>query len=348
MHLLPMGAIIKGTEPPLYKTPYEAERGVAYVCPDCKKDLILKKGEILRHHFAHKSSETPCTYYDRPTESQMHKECKHLISSRINKGDDLTIRRKCKNKGCDSEELESISGAEAIEEYPFIHNESHKRADIGILVHDKLNHIIEVCHTHKTREENRPEPWCEVHASDTVKQLQNITSGKEFSINCIRGLYECISCITQKEKELEIKRLWEAAEKEKKEKELERKRLSEAAERKRIEKEAEEKRIWESTEKERKIKKHVDVENYNRGWIKYLDKVYKEGRILEEARKKKKYLIIYAEECKSILSNIRRTKDKCASCKQTYWCKKCDTNQREIYEKEIEKLISEWQEIMSE
>jgi len=33
MHILPMGAIIKGTEPPLYKTPYEAEKGIAYVCP---------------------------------------------------------------------------------------------------------------------------------------------------------------------------------------------------------------------------------------------------------------------------------------------------------------------------
>jgi hypothetical protein len=336
-----MGAIIKGTEPPLYKTPYEAKKGVDYVCPDCKKDLILKKGEILRHHFAHKSSVTPCTYYDRPTESQMHKEAKHLIASRINNGDPLTIIRKCKNKGCDFEELHQITNAKAVEEYAFMHNDSHKKADIGIVVDDKFNYVIEVYHTHKTCEEDRPEPWCEVHASDTVKQLQNITSGKEFSINCIRGLYECISCITQKE-------IKEAIERERKIREAEEKILRETAERKRIEKEAEEKRIWKSTEKERKIKKHVDVENYNRGWIKYLDKEYKEGRILEEARKKKKYLIIYAEECKSILSNIRRTKDKCASCKQTYWCKKCDTNQREIYEKEIEKLISEWQEIMSE
>jgi hypothetical protein len=334
-----MGAIIKGTEPPLYKTPYEAEKGIAYVCPDCEKDLILKKGEILRHHFAHKSSETPCTYYDRPSESQMHKEAKHLIASRINNGDPLTIIRKCRNRGCDFKELHQITNAKAVEEYAFMHNDSHKKADIGIVVDDKLNYVIEVYYTHKTSAEDRPEPWCEADATETVRQPQNITSRKEFIINCIRNSYECNSCITQRE-------IKEAAERERKIREAEEKILRDTAERKRIEKEAEEKRIWEATEKERKIKKHIDIETYNRGWIRHLDKEYEKGRIIEEERKKKKWKIIHHEQCKSVLSNIRSTKNKCASCKPTFWCKKCDNNQREIYEKEIEKLISEWQEIM--
>jgi Competence protein CoiA-like family len=356
MNLLPMSAIIKGTEPPLYKTPYEAEKGIAYVCPDCKKDLILKKGEILRHHFAHKSSVTPCTYYDRPTESQMHKEAKHLIASRINNGDPLTIRRKCKNKGCDFEELHQITNAKAVEEYGFVHNNSHKKADIGIVVDDQLNHVIEIYHTHKTCEEDRPEPWCEVDARITVEGLQDNASAKEFSIKCIRNIYECNSCISQremkeaiererKEKEEEQKRVWETAQKEKIEKELERERLRESAEKERREKEAAKR---EKEAEEKRTKKAVDKEIYDRGWVKYYDKEYNGGFMTEAERKKKKYLIIYHEECKDMLYNLRKTKKKCASCKLTYWCKKCNKKYKDICDKEIEKLISEWQEIMSE
>lgn len=31
-----------------------AERGREYRCPNCSKPLVLKKGRVVIHHFAHK------------------------------------------------------------------------------------------------------------------------------------------------------------------------------------------------------------------------------------------------------------------------------------------------------
>ena len=40
--------------------PTKAERGREYCCRDCKKLLVVKKGNIRRHHFAHKVEEGSC------------------------------------------------------------------------------------------------------------------------------------------------------------------------------------------------------------------------------------------------------------------------------------------------
>ena len=53
-----------------------AERGLAYVCPECERPVILKRGRIKIAHFAHKPP-TDCTW--AKGETQAHLESKKLF-----------------------------------------------------------------------------------------------------------------------------------------------------------------------------------------------------------------------------------------------------------------------------
>ena len=48
-----------------------------HICPDCDKDLIFCNGKMKIPYFRHAVTEyNPCTYYDKPNESQIHKDSK--------------------------------------------------------------------------------------------------------------------------------------------------------------------------------------------------------------------------------------------------------------------------------
>ena len=53
-----------------------AEKGPDYVCPNCKADVILRKGRVRIHHFAHKAAST-CPF--SKSESQAHYTAKTLF-----------------------------------------------------------------------------------------------------------------------------------------------------------------------------------------------------------------------------------------------------------------------------
>ena len=72
-----MGAINKATSQ--YEIPGIANKKNKYKCPDCNKDVILKKGEKVIHHFAHRADTEPCNYYSGPNESQQHKAAKMVL-----------------------------------------------------------------------------------------------------------------------------------------------------------------------------------------------------------------------------------------------------------------------------
>ena len=57
-------------------------------------------------------------------------------------------------------------------EHRFTYNNGIKYADVAYLHRNNLVGIFEIYHTHKTREEDRPEPWYEFDAS-TVLRLVN-------------------------------------------------------------------------------------------------------------------------------------------------------------------------------
>lgn len=77
-------------------------------------------------------------------------------------------------------------------EHSFIHNNKKKRADIAIITLAIIKCIIEICHTHKTTEESRPEPWCDLYATDVLQSIKDNTS-QNITFNCIRKT-NCVEC----------------------------------------------------------------------------------------------------------------------------------------------------------
>lgn len=57
-----------------YVSPSHANRTDKYKCPCCDKPVFFRRGIKRRSHFAHYNTLDPCYYYDKPTESQIHKD----------------------------------------------------------------------------------------------------------------------------------------------------------------------------------------------------------------------------------------------------------------------------------
>jgi ssDNA-binding Zn-finger/Zn-ribbon topoisomerase 1 len=100
---------------------FVAEKGPNYVCPNCGSEVVLKKGKIVIHHFAHKPP-THCAWANGETR-------KHLLAKTV-------LRDAFRERGYKSEfEVEVLSGA------------GDRRADV--LVTDAMGKsvAIEIQHT---------------------------------------------------------------------------------------------------------------------------------------------------------------------------------------------------------
>lgn len=187
--LVNLGAINKTTRK--YETPIFANKKNKYECPDCGQDVILKQGEVRKYHFSHHSSLTEknqgeCAYYSHPGESQIHKHAKELIKAALEK------KRCLVWKDCNICHIKSWDKVPKVKETDEILVECtfelegyRKVADVAILDRDGyIKVIFEIYHTHKTREEDRPEPWYELKAMDVINVIEN--SEEYFKIGCIR------------------------------------------------------------------------------------------------------------------------------------------------------------------
>jgi hypothetical protein len=191
----PLGAINKNTNEYIY--PAIANKLDKYICPDCKKDLLFRKGTIRIAHFAHLKDDTPCTYYTRPSESQIHKDAKMLLKSVLEKKTQITCIRNCSNDyygPCKPEEYEIPELSETSQiliEYRFNYN-GLKIADVAYIDNGELVCIFELCNTHKTEEIHRPEPWFEIDAKEFIQSVNSNTD--MLTINCIRKKL-CDNCV---------------------------------------------------------------------------------------------------------------------------------------------------------
>lgn len=195
------GAIDKITNNYVY--PRNATKDNEYKCPDCKQDLILKKGIQLAAHFAHKS-DSKCTYHDKPNESQIHKDAKLQLKYIIENKIPLTILRKCyKCEHIDEYKipLKINEISHIVEEFTLNPLDKYsKKVDLFYRYRNNyddygINYIFEICHTHKTKEDTRPEPWYEINATKLINTIQlyfdnNLT---KIELNCIREI-KCITC----------------------------------------------------------------------------------------------------------------------------------------------------------
>jgi hypothetical protein len=193
--ILSLGAINKLTGQYVY--PKIANKKEEYICPNCNKDVFPRQGKIIRHHYAHKRTDNPCNYYNNPGETQIHKDgkmlLKHLLETKIL----LSFIRKCTS--CKKNEIfgiPEITEHSSIQiEYRFEYNDSVKIADVAYIDDKVIKYIFEICNTHKTCSENRPEPWFEIDAITLINMVNDIKF-TSFEIPCIR-CEKCEKCIVK-------------------------------------------------------------------------------------------------------------------------------------------------------
>ena len=191
-HKLTLGAIDKSTGG--YVLPCNADKSNKYICPDCNKDLIFKKGAVKAAHFAHYSDKEPCNYYNHPSESQIHKDAKLLLKSLLEKCKKITVEQKCSTR-CKLIEypIEYTENSNVELEYRFEFNNSQKIADVALLCRGTIKYIFEICHKHKTSPENRPEPWFEFDATELIENVTINIANDTIRIPCIRQDPLCIN-----------------------------------------------------------------------------------------------------------------------------------------------------------
>jgi len=202
MSLLSLGAINKNTGEYVY--PKIANKKDEYICPECNRDLIFVKGEVRVHHFRHKvDCINPCHHYSNPTESQIHKDAKILLKILLERKFPISFIRNC----CECNRYEEFEIPEITEistivlEHRFEYNGSTKQADVVYINDGEILSIFEICNTHKTCSENRPEPWFEIDAKTLIK-IANAISLTSLQIPCIR-CEKCDSCNKEKYKNID-------------------------------------------------------------------------------------------------------------------------------------------------
>jgi hypothetical protein len=192
-----MGAINKTTLK--YECPKLAKKSHKYKCPSCDKDVIFRNGKIKQPHYAHKKSDNPCYYYDRPSESQIHKDAKMLMKMLLENKTTMSFFRTCNH--CDEPKTAHIlditpslyDNTHAVIEYKFHYNNSNRSADVALIESDNIRYIFEICYKNKTKEENRPEPWLEIDAENLIKYINN-KDHQKIEIECKRD-YKCECCV---------------------------------------------------------------------------------------------------------------------------------------------------------
>lgn len=192
--ILPLGAINRKTREYIY--PRVANKKDEYICPDCNKDLILCKGKKRIPHFRHKVDNiNPCHHYSNPSESQIHKNAKILLKNLLERKIPISFTRECCScKNVENFEIPEMSKTSTIHtEYKFEYNDSSKSADVAYLDNGEVVALFEIWYTHKTRSENRPEPWFEIDAEKLIR-LANDDSLASLQVPCIR-CEKCEECI---------------------------------------------------------------------------------------------------------------------------------------------------------
>jgi hypothetical protein len=211
-HNIPtLGATNKATG--THVIPRNANKKVVYICPECEKVLTWCNGKIKAPYFRHKVDTNPCNYYNHPSEAQVHKDAKRVMKMLLVSGNQCTMTRLCANPECkkkDEWEIPMLDDSSCVKlEHRFEHNGNTKIADVAYLYSDadspeNILGIFEIYNTHKTRCEDRPEPWFEVDARELIvstNTLDWLSPNQNINIPCIR-CEKCDVCSIEYEKQL--------------------------------------------------------------------------------------------------------------------------------------------------
>ena len=183
-------------------SPKYADKKSSYYCPECTKELVLCKGDIIKPYFRHKMDLQPCKYYDHTSESQIHYDAKEQIRFWLLNGYSITIERTC--TCCNQIECFQIpevdQDSSILLEYRFEYN-GDKIADVCYLDKNDIVCILEIYHTHKTNATDRPGLWFEL---DAMNIIMHKSDSKDIRLECIRKA-TCQDCL-DKMIERELKR----------------------------------------------------------------------------------------------------------------------------------------------
>ena len=218
-----------------HETPCFASKECKYKCPTCERKVKFCKGKIKAPYFSHYKSDHPCTFYVKPSESEMHKEAKRIMKTLLDRNIPIIVSRNCiccSNKYFRSKITVNPAFC-ALIEHPFTYKNSSKRADVALV--DKITNnivaIFEIFHTHATSSLNRPEPWFEIKAQPLC-EYTNILNSSSINIQCVRD-WTCNECnikrqyLKRKQQEYRVKKQQREMEETRirKERERERERL---------------------------------------------------------------------------------------------------------------------------
>jgi len=207
-----MGAINKTTNK--YEYPKIANKKNKYKCPSCENDVIFRCGRIKQPHYAHYKSTNPCLYYNKPNETQIHKDAKLLLKTILDNKNKLCFTRECSNCFLEEpsvyiyniSEIDYNENTKATIEHKFFYNNSNnRRADVALVEKNDIKYIFEIKHKNPTKEEDRPEPWFEINASKLINSVNsyNVNENGEIMIECIRK-HRCKYCKEQDHYDYEI------------------------------------------------------------------------------------------------------------------------------------------------
>ena len=201
--LIALGAINKATG--VYELPKFACKGSKYKCPECEKDVILRKGVVRKAHFAHHATTDPCNHYNHPGESQIHKHAKEMTKYILEHNFNVSIDVCCSScKSVTSQPIpKKTESASVVVEYSFDmalsmkHTRGgRKTADVALVNSGTIVCLFEICNAHKTKEGDRPDPWYELDAVKLIEVVERAT-GDEIKLMCERTRV-CESCIDKK------------------------------------------------------------------------------------------------------------------------------------------------------
>jgi hypothetical protein len=194
---LSLGALEVDTQ--IYTTPADATKDKQYKCIDCNQKVIFRKGNVRRPHFAHYSPTNTCSYYEHPSEAQIHKDAKLLMAKLLTERKKIQFMWDCHHCKTSSDsyvfnDVSTISyrdGDEVITEYRG--KDGTWIADVAVVNSGEVRYIIEIKNTHATTTTCRPEPWYEVVARDLIEyyedpEFDQIRSNPDFiyMIPCVR------------------------------------------------------------------------------------------------------------------------------------------------------------------
>jgi len=255
-------------------------------CLDCGKDLVVKKGNIKQHHFAHAKGSS-CLAYSGYTgkggETVEHYKAKAKIAERFNNAEKLQITRRLCLRCFNDNIIIDLSvykqkGYFACVEFNYIDKTGTRRkADVAIIDNSGNCHfIVEIKKTHATPESNREGfSWVELCATSVIYNTDD-----KFTCSRCPNKY-CDDC------ESEIKKRQEILKQERIKKEQEERRRAFAEKQAQLRKEEDKRLADELERKELENKKRIQKEEEERRErirLKMLEKYQqeKEERIIKQ------------------------------------------------------------------